>query len=79
MRFVWRGKLRARAEDVDFALGTTTDPDINVASRRLQVTTQISATLQCNFSVSSDGSHLQAPPAACKQGAMDGCPDASNP
>lgn len=37
MRFVWRGKVRARVEDVDFALGTTIDPEITAASRRLQV------------------------------------------
>lgn len=36
MRFVWRGKLRAHVEDVDFALGTTIDPEVNAASRRLQ-------------------------------------------
>jgi hypothetical protein len=37
MRFVWRGKLRAHVTDVDFALGSTIDPQICDASRRLQV------------------------------------------
>lgn len=42
MRFLWRGKLRAQVEDVDFALGTTIDPEVSAASRRLQVIQQYS-------------------------------------
>ena len=37
MRFLWRGKLRAHIKDVDFALGTSIDPEVTAASRRLQV------------------------------------------
>ncbi len=37
MRFLWRGKLRAHVRDVDYALGTTVDPEVSAASRRLQV------------------------------------------
>lgn len=37
LRFVWRGRLRAIVKDVDFALGTTIDPEVSPASRRLQV------------------------------------------
>jgi hypothetical protein len=47
MRFLWRGKLRAHIKDVDFALGTTIDPEVTAASRRLQVLLCIMQTNKC--------------------------------
>ena len=37
LRFLWRGRLRLRATDLEVMLGVTADPDITAATPRLEV------------------------------------------
>lgn len=40
-RYLWRGKLRLKATDVDVALGVTAEPDLTASTPRLQVQLQM--------------------------------------